>query len=195
MILWKHSLDTLNEEKATAEKKKQALNDLLSTGKISQSTHDMFSMETAEALSEIEKREKSLLQKVNAKIAELGEQVKTLEILLADFEIQHVTGEIDEETYQREINVLSMGLETSRSELILVKEVADQLVNGSSLMKQENEPWSPETVTAGEQMQQPEVDLESNKASSTMASQTELHSAEAAESAQQPVEAKDNQKA
>jgi hypothetical protein len=195
MISWKHSFGTLNEERETAEKKKQALDNLLSTCRISQSTYDLFSMEIAEAIAEIERREKSLLQKMNAKMVELEEQIKTLEILLANFEIQHVTGEIDEETYQREINVLSMGLETSRLELDSVKKATDQLTNGNIFAKQNNEPQATEVEIGQREMQKPTVELEGNEIDSTRASETDSRGTEASQSAEKSVEAKESQQA
>lgn len=194
MISWKHSFEALNEEYEMARKKKQALDDLRSTGRISQSTHDMFNMEIAEAMADIESRQKTLLQKVNVKIAELGDQVKTLEILLTDFEIQHITGDIDEETYQREINVLSMGLETSKLELNSVKEAADRLASGNMFTKQDDVQQAADVELGQEAAQKPTVELEVNEAGPTEAG-TKMQSAEAAESAEQPAEARDNQKA
>jgi hypothetical protein len=190
MISWKHSFEALNEEYEMARKKKQALNDLRSTGRISQSTHDMFNMEMAD----VENRQKTLLQKVNVKIAELGDQVKTLEILLTDFEIQHITGDIDEETYQREIDVLSIGLETSRLELNSVKEAADRLASGNMFTKQDDVQQTADVELAQEEAHKPTVELEANEAGATEAG-TKIQSAEAAGSAEQAAEPRDNQKA
>ena len=131
LISWKHSFRRLGEEYEVARKKKQALDTLLDTGRISQSTHDLFSVEIAESMTDIERQQKTMTDKMNAKIVELEEQVKTLEILLANFEIQHVTGEVDDEVYQREIAVLSVGLETSRNELDAMKDATDQLSRGN----------------------------------------------------------------
>jgi len=193
MISWKRSLWTLNEEYEVAKKKKHALDNLLSTGRISQSTHEMFTMEIAEAIDEIESRQKTLLQKMNVKIVELGDQVKTLEILLADFEIQHITGEIDEETYQREINVLSMGLETSRLELNSIKEAADQWVNGNMFPKQVDEQQTSEVIMEPEKLQKPTIELEASETNETPSKEAEVQGVNAAVTTEQPVEAKENQ--
>lgn len=104
---------------------------LLDTGRISQATYDLFSAEMAEATADIERQQKMLLGKLNAKTAELEEQIKTLEVLLANFEIQHVTGEVEQETYEREMNVLTIGLDTSRSELANIKNALEQLSSGN----------------------------------------------------------------
>ncbi len=176
MISWKHSFEELNEEYEMTRKKKQALDNLLNTGRISQSTHELFSMEIAEAVTDIERRQKALLQKMNSKMVELEEQIKTLEILLANFEVQHVIGEVDEETYQREINVLSMGLETSRLELNSIKEAADQLACGNVFTKQSDEPQVA-GIEVVETLQKPKVEFGGNEVDSTK-TQTALQGAE-----------------
>jgi chromosome segregation ATPase len=127
LISWKHSFRRLNEEYEIAKKKKQALDSLLGNGRISQSTHEMFDKEIADAIAEIERQKRDLLEKMNSKIRELESQIKTLEVLVANYEIQHVTGEVDEEVYQREISLLSVGLDTARKELDAVKEALNQL--------------------------------------------------------------------
>ena len=79
-----------------ARKKKQALDNLLSTGRISQSTYDSFSKEMDEAIAEIERQRNALLEKMGSKMKELEGQIRTLEMLFANYEIQHVAGEVDD---------------------------------------------------------------------------------------------------
>jgi hypothetical protein len=106
------------------------LDKLLGTGKISQSTHAIFNKEIDDAIADIEKQQKALLEKMAAKVIEIEGQVKTLEILLANFEIRHVTGEVDEDTYQRENDLLTIGLDAAKQELEEVKDATDQLASG-----------------------------------------------------------------
>jgi len=127
LISWKHSFESLAEEFEMTKKKKEALDNLLDAGKISQPTYDSFNEKIDEAVAEIEKQQRALLEKMNSKVGELEDHTKTLEMLLANFEIKHVTGEIDEEVYQREINLLSTGLEVARQELDTAKEAINQL--------------------------------------------------------------------
>jgi hypothetical protein len=127
VISWKHSYNRLNEEYEIAIKKKQALDGLYEKGKISQSTHSSFNSEIATAISEIEKQQQDLITKMQAKTDELQNQIKTLEVLLANYEIQHVTGEIDENTYNLEINLIASGLDTARRELDTIQNATNQL--------------------------------------------------------------------
>ena len=127
LISWKHSFKRLNEEYEIAKKKKQALDNLFETGRISQATRDSFDNDISAVIMEIEKQQKDLLTKMQGKTQELEGQIKTLETLFANYEIQHVVGEIEEEVYQREINLLSTGLESAKRELEFIKEAANQL--------------------------------------------------------------------
>ena len=130
MVSWKQSFNRLNEEYEIAKKKKQALDNLLNTGRISPTTYEAFNKEIDEAIAEIEQQQKALLEKMKSKMAELEKHIHMLETLYANFEIQHVTGEIEEEVYQRETNLLSTGLETAKQELEAVKEAVNQLSAG-----------------------------------------------------------------
>ena len=127
LISWKHSFKRLNEEYEIAKKKKQALDNLFETGRISQFTRNSFNNEIVAAITEIEKQQEDLLAKMQLKMQELESQIKTLEMLLANYEIQHVVGEIDDEIYQREMNLLATGIETAKHELGIIKEATNQL--------------------------------------------------------------------
>lgn len=155
LISWKNPFERLNEEYELTQKKKEALDKLHDDGKISQSTYDSFNKKIDEAIAEIERQQRALLEKMNSKAGELEKHVKTLETLLADFEIRHVTGEIEEEVYQREIDLLSIGLETARQELDGVKEAIDELSSGIPIQPTEID-TPEETATQTMESQTPE---------------------------------------
>ena len=127
MISWKYSLEKINGELDLANKKKKALDKLFDEGKVSQPTYDSFSNEVAQGIADIETKQKVLVGKMNTKIAELEQQMKTLEYLLVNSEIRHVSEEVEEETYERERDVLALGLETTRQELIVIKEAISNI--------------------------------------------------------------------
>lgn len=120
-------MEEIDGELELAKKKKQALEKLFNEGKVSQPTYDSFSNEVSEAIAEIETKQRGLVEKMKAKIGELEQQMKTLERLLVNSEIRHVSGEIEEEIYNHECNVLSLGLETTRQELNEIKEAISNL--------------------------------------------------------------------
>lgn len=172
LISWRQSFRRLSEEYETAGKKKHALDNLLSEGRISQSTYGLFDKEISEAIVEIEKQQQGLQEKMDTRMGELADQVKTLEILLANFELQHVTGEVDEETYQREIDVLSIGLETARRELDAIKEASDQLLKGNLTLPERESPRTAVEV-AEEKHAEPAVEFVQANQSEASAPQQE----------------------
>jgi hypothetical protein len=179
LISWKHSFKRLNEEYEIAKKKKQALDNLFESGRISQATRDSFDNDINAVISDIEKQQNDLLVKMQGKVQELESQIKTLETLLANYEIQHVVGEIDEEVYQREANLLSTGLESAKRELNTIKEATNQLCppieetamepsapaedNEAEVVQNElteNIPSTPDEVVTEPYLQEPAVTME-----------------------------------
>ncbi len=126
-ISWKYTFKRLNEEYEIAKKKQQALDNLYASGKISQGIKDSFNIEISAAIVAIEKQQKDLVEGMQVKTQDLENQLKTLETLLASYEIQHVAGEIEDDIYEREISLLTTGLETTKNELNTIKQVTYQL--------------------------------------------------------------------
>jgi hypothetical protein len=209
LISWKHSFKKLNEENEMAKKKKQALDNLLNTGRISQSTYDLFNNEMDEAIAEIERQQKALLEKMNSKMEELEAQIKTLEMLLANFEIQHVTGEVDEEVYQSEIGILSMGIETAKQELDTVREAVNQLSSGMQIsstevaveqriepQSAENEVSEPKVEVVEEKLPEPPIErVEVKETDSFQAQQENPQNTEKSQSTETVAEGEEKQEA
>lgn len=128
MISWEYSFEKISKDLELAKKKKQALDDLFGTGKISQSTYDSFNKGLTDTITEIETHRKALAEKMTSKITELEQQVNTLEMFLANAEILYAAGEIDEELHTRESNAFTQGLEATKQELEVIKEVVANLM-------------------------------------------------------------------
>ncbi|MDR0318768.1 MAG: CdvA-like protein [Nitrososphaerota archaeon] len=127
MISWKNSFKRLNEEYDLAKKKEQAVDNLYITGKISQVTRDTFNKDITAAIAEIERQQKDLVAKMRLKTDELTSQIKLLETLLANYEIQYVIGEIGSGTYQRDILLFTIGIDTAKAELETITQATLQL--------------------------------------------------------------------
>jgi hypothetical protein len=140
MVIWKDAFEKINVELDLTKRKKQALDDLLNAGRISQSTYDCLCKDINEEISQIEVRRKALAEKTASKISELEEQLQTLEFFLANTEMAYVAGEISSELYSPESNALNLGLEATKQELNWIKEVIIQLVP--------KEPTLPISITA-----------------------------------------------
>lgn len=129
MFGWRSYFEKIKVELETAERKKHALNSLLERGKISKETFDVFNAEIDATIQEIEKQKLKLLEKMNNKARELENHIKILEKMLANFEIQRVGGEIDEESYKSGVEAVIAGIENAKNELKVITELVNQLTN------------------------------------------------------------------
>jgi len=137
---WKESFEKINGELELIRQKRNALENLLNSGRISQTTYEYYSKELAELEEEIENRRKALVKKMNAKISDLENQLQVLEMFFVDIEISHAVGKIDEETYTRQRDALNTGLEFAKQELHTLKDTLSSV-----------EPFKAEAETPTEQ--------------------------------------------
>ena len=128
LISWKYSFEKISKDLELARKKKQALDDLFNSGKISASTYESLDKELTGVISDIEARQKDLADKMTSKIADLDEQIGTLEMFLANSEIQYAAGEIDDELHANESSAFSLGLDAVKKQLVAIKEVVSSLM-------------------------------------------------------------------
>ncbi|MEM1660010.1 MAG: CdvA-like protein [Candidatus Bathyarchaeia archaeon] len=181
MFGWKSYFEKIKAELETAERKKHALNGLLESGKISKETFDVFNAEIDAAIQEIEKQKLKLLEKMNNKARELENHIKILEKMLANFEIQRVGGEIDEESYKSGIEAVIAGIENAKNELKVITELINQLTNPITICKsteqgiqeistlhiEKIEIEEPKTTTHVEVIEQSSVDAQLQKVETT----------------------------
>jgi hypothetical protein len=126
--MWKDAFDRVNTELDLAKRKKQALDTLLGSERISQFTYDCICKDLNEEIDQIEIRRKALTEKMTNKLSELEEQQQTLEFFLAYSEMAYAAGEINDELHARECSALSLGLDAVKQELNWIREVIIQLV-------------------------------------------------------------------
>jgi len=117
MSLWKYSFELSTKELEVTKKKKQALDSLYASDKISQSTYECLDKELTKAISELEGHLETLKNRMTSRAQELEKQVSTLELFLASLEIHHAAGDLDDETYEKQNNAILLGLEATRQEL------------------------------------------------------------------------------
>jgi len=125
-------------------KKKQALESLFNTGKISASTYEHLNKEITNAITAIEADQKALTEKMTLRASELEKQVKSLEVFLADMEIYHAAGELDEEAYKHQSEAITLGLETTKQELNAIKEALVKLIPEKSAQAPTEEQSAPQ---------------------------------------------------
>ena len=129
MALWKYSLEVVSRELELVKKKKQALDNLFNTDKISQSTYDYINKDLTDAITETETHQKTLADKITARANELENQLKSLEVFLANLEMHYSAGEIDEEMYKHQGNAINLGIEATKQELMDIKDALSKFIS------------------------------------------------------------------
>ena len=190
MAWWKESFEKINNELELVKKKRDILEKLLDSGKISQPTYEYYSKELEEAEKEIENRRKSLIEKVNFRMETLEKQLQVLEMLFADIEISHAVGEIDEETYNKQRETLATGLDFARKELESLKEFTANLEKPSieTAEKKISEVEEAVTETVAEEAIEEHIEEVVREPASSEEIETETTMGESAEETQQSAE-------
>lgn len=137
------------------KKKKQTLDELMSSNRISRQTYECLSREINDALSDMEKYVESLSCKMRSRAENLEKQASLLEVFLANIEMLHAAGEIDIETYERQSKAISLGLESTRNEIAEIKRILESLSAKPSV-----EVKCEETVKTSTEVPQPAQQIE-----------------------------------
>ena len=129
MSSWKLSYERTNRELELAEKKKQALDDLLAKGRMSQPTYDHLIKNLAENICQLENHLRSLGDKITNRADELKRQLTFIELFLASLEIRHISGEMDEGTYANHKGVFMRGFDATKAEMGQLEEALAKVVS------------------------------------------------------------------
>ncbi|MEM2875404.1 MAG: CdvA-like protein [Candidatus Bathyarchaeia archaeon] len=119
----------LVKEIEIVNKKKQALDSLFTSGRISKSTYDYLNVEINNTLNDVEELKGKVQGKMKARLSDLEKQRDLLERFIASLEISHAAEEIDNTLYERQREALSIGLESATDE---IKELDEALLKLSS---------------------------------------------------------------
>jgi hypothetical protein len=157
MSLWKYSFGLASKELEVTKKKKQALDKLFESAKISQSTYDYLNTELTKAISELEGHLKSLKDRMDSRTQELERQMSTLELFLASLEIHHAAGDVDDETYEKQNNAIILGLEATRQELDEIEASTKIIMQPTKPSAMPIEPEKPVVEVEKEEEEEPEI--------------------------------------
>jgi polyhydroxyalkanoate synthesis regulator phasin len=150
------SFEIVNQELDLTRRKKQALDDLLASERISQPTYEHLEKGLMETIVDLETQQKSLADKMTGWADELEEQIQLLELLLANLEIHHATGEIDDDAYDKQNRAILLGLDATKHDLVDMRNILSKTV--SETVPTPSVPTTPETEEEPEQIAEPEVE-------------------------------------
>lgn len=127
MSSWKQSFETISQELELANRKKQALEDLLEKNRMSRPTYEHLLKGLEEEISRLETHRRSLSKNMTERADELRKQISLIEMFLATLELRHIGREVDEETYSHQKETLKTGLEATRAELKQIEEALEKI--------------------------------------------------------------------
>jgi hypothetical protein len=144
------SFEIVSQELDLTRRKKQALDDLLASERISQPTYEHLEKGLMETILDLEAQQKSLADKMTGWADELEEQIQLLELLLANLEIHHATGEIDDEAYDKQNRAILLGLDATKQDLVDMRNILSKTV--SEAVQPPSVRTTPETKEEPEQI-------------------------------------------
>jgi polyhydroxyalkanoate synthesis regulator phasin len=150
------SFEIVSQELDLTKRKKQALDDLLASARISQPTYEHLEKGLTDTIGNLEAQQRSLADKMTGWADELEEQIQLLELLLANLEIHHATGEIDEEAYDKQNRAILLGIEATKQDLVDVRNILSKTV--SEGVETPSAPTTPETTEELEQIAESEAE-------------------------------------
>jgi len=119
---WREAFETTIRELELANRKREALRDLLERNRMSRSTYDYLIRELEDEIGRFRDHMRVLAKRMDERISELHRQERMLERFLAWLELMSVGGEIDEEKYNYQRDVFMLGLDATRSEIRQIEE-------------------------------------------------------------------------
>ena len=126
---WRQSFESVCRELEIANRKKNALDDLLAKNRMSRPTYEYLSRNLDEEISRLETHLKSLTKNMNKRIDELRKQIRLLEGFLAHLELLHIGFEVDEETYNQQRDAIIDGIEASKGEMREIEKALEKIGN------------------------------------------------------------------
>lgn len=118
---WKASFETTRQELELAERKKQALDELLAKNRMSQPTYEHLASGLKETVSDMQAHQRTLAQTMTKRVNELEKQAEMLKLFLANLEMQNIAKKLDNETYTQQLQAFTLGLEATEAELSEIK--------------------------------------------------------------------------
>jgi chromosome segregation ATPase len=125
---WKNTFEVVHSELELANRKKQALDELLAKNRMSQPTYEHLVGGLNENIADLESHQKSLMQKMTERADELENQAELLKLFLASLEMRNIAKEIKQETYDENKQAFELGLKATEDELAEIKETFTKVI-------------------------------------------------------------------
>jgi len=136
MFSWESDFEEAVKTINIYSKKIQTLKTLRERGKISEKTADFLQKEFENYVKAIEARKQTVLEKLEARLKEVQQQMEIIEKLIANNEIRFSAQEIPEDRYTKIATALNYAIEETRNEYESLREAISILNRLPELMSQ-----------------------------------------------------------
>jgi hypothetical protein len=136
---WELEAEALKKQFDLIVRRIKALDELRRNGDMDGTIFEDLHQQHSNTIEELKEQRDVLLDSLQERTDKINNQIKELEIFLANSKMQHQSGEIDDEAYQIAYEAVNQGLNKAISEKNYLKELADFLKNVESSASQINE--------------------------------------------------------
>ena len=163
-------------ELETLKKKKAHLDELLNRGTISKFTYDYILKDLEKSIAEAESKQKVLIDAMTAKLQELEERKKELEMALAQLELKHIAGEIASPFFDQESKLLTSAIENTIRELTNIRRSLISVIPEDYAVEGEDKPE--EEISESAPVETETTEAVEEKSVETVTSETDVETVE-----------------
>lgn len=126
---WKVSAEKFQRGMTHAERRIEALDELYGSGKISVHTYKNVKKSYESVVNQRNDARDNLMIELKNRSAELADKSNELEMFLANVEVQHLTGELDEESYGLAVGSLKLAYNRMIAEKNDIESLIGEIAN------------------------------------------------------------------
>lgn len=153
---WKVNAESFQRGITHTEKRIDALDQLFSSGRISEQTYKNMKNSYEGMVGQRNNARENLLSQLKNRSTDLVNESNVLEEFLANIEVQHLTGELDEESYSLAIDSLKMAYNRMIAEKNDIDSVLDEVTRIKQDKYPQDEPSAPSFDVNPDQVTEPE---------------------------------------
>ncbi|MBS7645216.1 MAG: CdvA-like protein [Candidatus Bathyarchaeia archaeon] len=126
---WELEAESLKKQFDLIIRRIKALDELRRNGDIDEAIYEELRRQHSSSVEELKEQREVLLESLNERMRKLDNQIKELEIFLANSKMQHTSGEINDQAYKTAYEAVNNGLNRAISEKNHLRELTEFLKN------------------------------------------------------------------
>lgn len=132
---WELEAESLRKQFDLIIRRIKALDELRRNGDIDEAIYEELRRQHSSSVEELKEQREILLESLEERMRRLDNQIKELEIFLANSKMQHTSGEISDQAYKTAYEAVNNGLNRAISEKNHLRELVEFLKNAESTIQ------------------------------------------------------------